>query len=226
MFTIKDLLTLRPAPYTKMFKCKVLVISAPKPFSTKGEQKELYHIALGDQTGLIKATLYDEDKLKQMKVGSSVMLTNYIVKADKSVTITSASKVFRCADIDVDDVTQDSAQQLINPAPQKVCKIKLIKSSPKKTLTSLQGQITKDEAAKQVMVRGTPSAVRNIFVKDETDEIEVALWRSSAETDATVNDWIEVTNVVVNEPNTYHTQTFVATTQNTTIKVSSKSVVF
>lgn len=143
MFTIKDLLTLKPAPYTKHFKCKVLVISAPKPFNTKGEQKELYHIALGDTTGLIKATLYDEEKLKQMKVGSSIMLTNYILKADKTVTITSASKVFRCANIDVDDATKDSAEQLINPAPEKMCKIKLIKSSPKKTLTSLQGQVTK-----------------------------------------------------------------------------------
>lgn len=69
-------------------------------------------------------------------------------------------------------------------------------------------------------MRGQPSAVRNIFVKDNTDELEVALWRGNAETTATLHAWVQITNVV-NEANSYHPLTFLATTQNTTISISS-----
>lgn len=77
-----------------------------------------------------------------------------------------------------------------------------------------------DETTKQVVVRGKPSCVRNIMIKDETDELEVALWRTSAESTATLGDWVQISNVVLNEANQYHTEPFVATTQTTKVTVS------
>ncbi|KAJ8029051.1 ATP-dependent DNA helicase PIF1 [Holothuria leucospilota] len=210
-----------PAPYNKLIKCKVVQVSTPKPFSTNGQEKVLHHLAICDNYTVLKATLYDPGKLNVMSVGATVMIANYILKPDKSVTLTTASKVFRCADMSIDEKFQSVADELINPPPKPIEPCRKVKLSPQKTMTSVQGKIIKDEAIKQVIVRGQTSTVRNIFVKDNSDEIEVALWRKAAETKAFLNDWVEITNVVVNPPNDYHKEPFVASTQNTNITVKA-----
>ncbi|KAJ8050313.1 ATP-dependent DNA helicase PIF1 [Holothuria leucospilota] len=171
---------------------------------------------------LLKATLYDSGKLNVMSVEATVMIGNYILKPDKSVTLTTASKVFRCSDMSIDEKFQSIADELINPPPKPIEPCKKVKFSPPKTMTSVQGKIIKDEAIKQVIVRGQTSAVRNIFVKDNSDEIEVALWRNAAETKASLNDWVEITNVVVNPPNDYHTEPFVAQLKTLTLQTKRK----
>lgn len=77
-----------------------------------------------------------------------------------------------------------------------------------------------DKATEQVVIRGQPSCVRNIMVKDETDELEVALWCTSAESTSTLGDWVQISNFVL-EGNPYHSQPLFASTQTTNVTVSS-----
>lgn len=71
------------------------------------------------------------------------------------------------------------------------------------------------------MVKGQASCVRNIFLHDNTDDIEEALWRHVTTTTAKLGDWVEITNVVDNDSNAFHPNPFVASTQKTTLTVSS-----
>ncbi|KAJ8033572.1 hypothetical protein HOLleu_23863 [Holothuria leucospilota] len=219
MFTIAELKNKKPSPYTKPVKCKVLAVSEAKPFTTNGQDKQLYHVALSDNTALLKATVYDKEKMNLIKVGSTLIINNYVFKSDKSMTLTSVSKIYKTANITIDPTYQTAADDLIHPKPPPVQNLKSVKTSPKKILTSVSGKIIKDEEPKRVMVKSQPSFVRNIFLQDHTEAIEVALWRRAAESPAKLGDWVEISHVVVNESNTFHQEPFVASTQNTQITV-------
>lgn len=54
-----------------------------------GEERGRVYVGVADSTIAIKCTVYDQEKLRNMEVGSTVLLMNIVVKQDNSITITS-----------------------------------------------------------------------------------------------------------------------------------------
>lgn len=93
MLTFQQLRKLKPAPCSK----PVVEVSNPKPFTTNGQEKLLHHVALCYGHTVVKATVCNTEKLKLMAKGKSVIVNKYILKTDLTMTITTTSKIYKCA---------------------------------------------------------------------------------------------------------------------------------
>ena len=74
-----------------------------------------------------------------------------------------------------------------------------------------------DEEEKLVMVKDTPTKIRNIFLEDQSlKKVKVCLWRSTS-TEIRTGDHVQVTDVVINN---YKNEISLNTTYTTTVTVS------
>lgn len=110
------------------------------------------------------------------------------------------------------------AIQLVRPPTPPPAPIKDIKKSPVKTLTSLSGEVTQDEAPKEVLVRGEAVKVRTLTVSDNKDAIKLALWREEANLQVHTGDYIEAKNVVVRA---YQGEAQLSSTSRTSIEITT-----
>lgn len=95
-------------------------------------------VGFADQKGTLYMTKKDT-----LKVGSTVMLMNSIIKKDlKAIVITNKSKILKTSpltDVPKEKVEEDHA--LACPPPAKTVEIKAVHTSPVKTLLTIRGQI-------------------------------------------------------------------------------------
>lgn len=66
-----------------------------------GEEKRRVFVGVTDSTMAVKCTVYDQEKLRNMAVGTTIMIMNIIVKPDNSITITSKSRVCKTGPVSV-----------------------------------------------------------------------------------------------------------------------------
>lgn len=85
------------APYTTALKVIVCGIGQVVQYrNASGEQRELVTVGFVDQSIAAKGTLYDMTKKDTLKVESTVMLMNSIIKKDlKTIVITNKSKILK-----------------------------------------------------------------------------------------------------------------------------------
>jgi ssDNA-binding replication factor A large subunit len=74
-----------------------------------------------------------------------------------------------------------------------------------------------EEAVHQVMVNSTNVQIKNIFIEDASKKCKVALWRSCVDQDVRPGDFVEITDVIVNN---YRNELSLSTTSRTVITVS------
>ncbi|XP_061162729.1 uncharacterized protein LOC133171950 [Saccostrea echinata] len=164
----------------------------------------------------MKTVLYDMTKENMLQQGSSVILMNYIYKTDptESIILTKNSKVMRTSNIDVGQELLDRGELIANPPPAETIPIKRVKSSPVKTLVSIQGRVVSEEMIRTVKVKGKDVQVKSVTIKDETESVKVSLWRNLSYS-AGVGKFLSFTDVVVTS---YNDEVSVSTTTKTTIQ--------
>ncbi|KAJ8049225.1 hypothetical protein HOLleu_01868 [Holothuria leucospilota] len=170
---------------------------------------------LCDNTGFMRATSFDGQKSGALKDGATVTLKNYIPKSD-SIIITTKTKVFQSPHFPIDQSIIDEAISALRPATPPPADISSIKSSPVKTLHTVQGTIIQDESPRQVMVKGSPVAVRTITIQQKRDTIKLSLWKEHSSEDVKPGDWLTAKNMVLSE---YQKEKQLSSTSRTTLEV-------
>lgn len=131
-------------PYTLPLKARVGGVSGTMNYQVDGgEKKEYKIIGVADSTGAIKCILYDRTKENTLQKGNSVILMNYIFKTEpsESIILTKNSKVMKTSNLEVSQELLDRAELIANPPPAETIPIKKAKTSPVKTLVSIQGRV-------------------------------------------------------------------------------------
>lgn len=123
-------------PYTLPLKARVGGVSGAMHYQVDGgEKKEYKIIGVADSTGAIKCILYERTKEKTLQKGNSVILMNYIFKTEPSESIIITKN------LEVGQELLDRAELIANPPPAVTIPIKKAKTSPVKTLVSIQGRV-------------------------------------------------------------------------------------
>lgn len=125
----------RNKPYTLPLKARVGGVSGTMHYQVDGEKKEYKIIGVADSTGAIKCILYDKTKETTLQKGNSVILMNYIFKTEPSESIIITKN------LEVGQELLDRAELIANPPPAVTIPIKKAKTSPVKTLVSIQGRV-------------------------------------------------------------------------------------
>ena len=130
-------------PYTQPLKVNVCHIGTSQLYTTDaGERREYAAVGLADTTDAIKAMVYDKVHLATMKVEVTIILMNYIFKNEEQhIIITKNSKVLKTGVVEVPDDKCAKAVLLANPPTADHRLIRDVKSSPLKTLVTIQGRI-------------------------------------------------------------------------------------
>lgn len=202
-------------PYQPPVKVILATRSEKIVYKKDNVDKEMMYLGLCDSSGHIKATLYDLSKVDRFPNGTTIIIRNYLVRADKTLAITSKSQVFKSSQLEVaDDILHQAVCSVRPPTPPPI-PLKTVHSSPVKTVTSVTGVVTQDELPRQVVVRGEPVAVRTIVLSDKEAKVKVSLWRNESKTEIKTGDFLSLTNVIVK---TYQGENQLSTTSRTTIK--------
>lgn len=106
-----------------------------------GEERGRVYVGVADSTIAIKCTVYDQEKLRNMEVGSTVMLMNIVVKQDNSITITSKSRVCKTGPVSVSAEHDRTALELAVPPTSPESPLIDVGKSPVKTMMSTRGQV-------------------------------------------------------------------------------------
>lgn len=65
------------------------------------EEKRRVFVGVADSTMAIKCSVYDQEKLRNMAVGTTIMFMNIIVKPNSFKTMTSKSRVCKNGSVSV-----------------------------------------------------------------------------------------------------------------------------
>ena len=145
MMTLSKLLSTKGSkPFTTPVKVKIGGIGKTSKYVTdKGDNKEITTVGFCDKTSAMKGVVYYQTKIIPYKEGSTVMLLNYVFKADPSPTIiiTTKTKVMKTSDLEVPDEYWAKAALIANPPPAECLTLKKVKLSPIKSMVSLKGKV-------------------------------------------------------------------------------------
>ena len=132
------------APYNAAIKVAVCGIGQVVQYrNANGDQRESMTVGFADQSMAVKGTLYDLTKKETLRVGTTVMLMNTIIKRDmKTIVITNKSKVLKTSPLaNISEERIKEGHALACPPPADRVQIKSVHSSPVKTLVTIRGQI-------------------------------------------------------------------------------------
>lgn len=143
MPTLENLFKLkRDGPYVPPVTVRVCGVSAEKQYvNQSGEEKRLVYVGVVDSTMAVKCTFCDREMLRNMAVGTTVMLMNMIVKPDNSITITSKSRVCKTGPVSVSAELERAALELAVPPTSPESPLIDVEKSPVKTMMSIRGQV-------------------------------------------------------------------------------------
>jgi replication factor A1 len=146
------------------------------------------NLAIGDPTGRIRVTLWDEkaELVEKLSAGTSVEIVDgYVRERDGDLELHVGNRgAIEELDEDIEYVpeTTDIAETEIGQTVD--IKGGVIETDPKRTFD-------RDD--------GSEGQVRNIRVKDHTDDIRVALWGDKADLDIELADYVIVTDVEIQD---------------------------
>jgi hypothetical protein len=136
--------SLSSTPYSGALKVKVCEVGPVVAYrNASGEQRQSTVIGFADATMAVKGILYDVNKLNVVKVGSTVMLLNVIMKNEtvKSIVITNRSKILKTGHLEVPASLIKQGKEIACPPPAAEVDINTVQTSPVKTLVTLRGQV-------------------------------------------------------------------------------------
>ncbi|XP_071855534.1 uncharacterized protein [Apostichopus japonicus] len=218
MLTISKVKALKGMhPYHIPLKCVIASALPPKTYTKDGVHKEMQQLVLCDNTGYLKANAFDTAKKDVLKEGATVILKNFISKPD-AVIITSRTSVFKAPSLKVDQEIIDQAVVYLRPPTPPPADISIIKSSPVKTIHTVEGKIIQDECPRQVAFKDTSLDIRTIVIQNKKDNIKVSLWKEFVKEEIKTGDFVVAKNLVVSE---YQKEKQLSTTSRTKIQKTS-----
>ena len=168
---------------------RVLDTGSPRTFDRDdGSEGTVSNLALGDETGRVRVTLWDEqaDRATELSAGQSVeVVDGYVRERDGDIELHVGSRgAIEDVDEDIEYVpdTTDIADTEIGQTVDIGGGV--IETSEKRTFD-------RDD--------GSQGQVRNVRVRDETDEIRVALWGEKADKAIELADRVVLTDVEIQE---------------------------
>ncbi|KAB1186688.1 MULTISPECIES: single-stranded DNA binding protein [Haloferax] len=153
-----------------------------------GSEGRVSNLSLGDATGRIRVTLWDEraDLAGELDTGESVeVVDGYVRERDGSLELHVGSRgAVEVIDEDIEYVPETTDIEALELGQTVDIAGGVIESDGKRTFD-------RDD--------GSQGQVRNIRVKDDTGDIRVALWGEKADTDVDLADYVVITDVQIKE---------------------------
>ncbi|XP_028451490.1 uncharacterized protein LOC114566867 isoform X2 [Perca flavescens] len=181
---------------------KVVQKSELRTYKNKDKKKKkFFYLAVADETASIKVMVYGKSHFQQIKKESSylfrkLIMDEYVVKVIESSTVAETSSV------DVPEELEMEARKLIHPE-SPVYSIKEAKSLADKSDVSVEGEVTEINPVKKTKVQNERKWTKkqHFHLKEETDSIEIVMWREATEQckELSVGDVVKVTNMKTNE---------------------------
>ena len=214
---IKDI---APDSGSVCFACKVVSISDIHEFSrSDGSTGRVANLKVGDETGTIRVSLWDElvDVADKIEVGEHLQISGY---AKEGYAGTTEVSVGRTGHIDVIEPMQEIAVQL---KPHSIADL-----SPGMIDVSVVGQVLHISDIRTFTRKdgsNSTGSVGNITIGDETGKIRVTLWDDKTEVMGKLNigDCIEITGGYTRE-NYYDSRTEIQIGDQGNIKKSDETV--
>lgn len=177
---------------------KVIKIGHVAKFKTSnGEEAEMINFSLADKSGAILATCTDTSKDRMIKEGKTLHIREFILKNGR-VAMSHKTKVLAKPNMDIPvDILQKAEHLILPPSPIK--KVEEILASPLRSITTVQGQLSKIESTKTVKVNGTDTVIRTISIEENGKKIDVTLWREMAEEDLKIGQYLSISHCMLNE---------------------------
>lgn len=214
---IKDI---SPDSSNVCFACKVISISDIHEFSrSDGSTGRVANLKVGDETGTIRVSLWDElvDVADKIEVGEHLQISGY---AKEGYAGTTEVSVGRTGHIDVIEPMQEITVQL---KPHSIADL-----SPGMIDVSVVGQVLHISDIRTFTRKdgsNSTGSVGNITIGDETGKIRVTLWDDKTEVMGKLNigDCIEITGGYTRE-NYYDSRTEIQIGDQGNIKKSDETV--
>ncbi|KAB1197251.1 MULTISPECIES: single-stranded DNA binding protein [Haloferax] len=153
-----------------------------------GTEGRVSNLSLGDSTGRIRVTLWDEraDLAEELEPGVSVeVVDGYVRERDGSLELHVGSR----GAVEVIDESIEYVPETTDIASLEIGQ----------TVDIAGGVIEADGKRTFDRDDGSQGQVRNIRVKDDTGDIRVALWGEKADTDVDLADYVVVTDVQIKD---------------------------
>ncbi|XP_061184988.1 uncharacterized protein LOC133193002 [Saccostrea echinata] len=194
---------------------KVIKIGHVAKFkNSNGEDAELINFSLVDKTGAILATCTDKGKERIIKEGKTLHIREFIIKNGK-VAMSHKTKVMAKASMSIPDSMVERAEHLILP-PSPVRKVEELLASPLRTISTVQGQLSKIESTRTVKVNDSDTVIRTISIQEDGKKIDIILWREMAEEDLKIGQYLSISHCMLNE---WQLQKTLNTTRNSKIQI-------
>lgn len=205
----------RPTPISVSLMAKVINIDHVAKFKTSnGEEAEMINFSLADKSGAILATCTDTSKDRMIKEGKTLHIREFILKNGR-VAMSHKTKVLAKPNKDIPvDILQKAEHLILPPSPIK--KVEEILASPLRSITTVQGQLSKIESTKTVKVNGTDTVIRTISIEENGEKIDVTLWREMAEEDLKIGQYLSISHCMLNE---WQLHKSLNTTRNSKIQI-------
>ncbi|AZH27054.1 single-stranded DNA binding protein [Haloplanus aerogenes] len=168
---------------------RVLATDSVRTFDRDdGSEGRVANLTLGDETGRVRVTLWDEkaDRAEELDSGTSVeVVDGYVRERDGDLELHVGSRG-AVEEID-DDISYD-------PETDDISSLEL-----GQTADLAGGVIETDPKRTFDRDDGSEGQVRNVRIKDETGDIRVALWGEKADLDIDLADYVVVTDAEIQE---------------------------
>ncbi|WP_411965381.1 single-stranded DNA binding protein [Haloferax sp. YSMS24] len=153
-----------------------------------GTEGRVSNLSLGDPTGRIRVTLWDEraDLAEELEPGQSVeVVDGYVRERDGSLELHVGSR----GAVEVIDESVEYVPETTDVGTLEIGQ----------TVDIAGGVIEADGKRTFDRDDGSQGQVRNIRVKDDTGDIRVALWGEKADTDVELADYVVITDVQIKD---------------------------
>ena len=115
----------------------------------RGELRHFTNIALCDETGIMKGTIFNDEIAKLLVAKKTYIVQNFILKEgsndceddDKNIVLTLKSTMMRSVTLKVPESTIDQARLLVFPPPPPVSPLNLAKCTAPRKRTSIAGTV-------------------------------------------------------------------------------------
>jgi replication factor A1 len=168
---------------------RVLATDSVRTFDRDdGSQGRVANLVLGDPTGRVRITLWDEraDLAEEFSVGESVEVVDGYVRE-------------RDGDLELHVGSRGSVEPLDEEIEYVPETAPIVELEIGQTVDVAGGVIELDEKRTFDRDDGSQGQVRNIRVKDDTGDIRVALWGDKADTDVDLGQYVVLTDVQVKD---------------------------
>jgi replication factor A1 len=153
-----------------------------------GSEGRVANLTLGDETGKVRVTLWDEraDRAADLGSGTSVeVIDGYVRERDGDLELHVGSRGA------VEEIDEEVAY---DPETADVADLELGERAD-----IAGGVIETDPTRTFERDDGSEGQVRNVRIKDETGDIRVALWGEKADLDIDLADYVVVTDAEIQE---------------------------